>query len=271
MTAEAVREGWSEPRQDRERFHRVAEVDGTIVGSTGLWIDPTSVHLGGYVTPTHRRRGIGSALWGWAETTIAELEGIDHIELGCFREDPDGDRFLASLPGVEYQRSFLRMRHDAPDEVPKASFGDGLELYEPADRVLEMLRLRNETFQDHWNFVPWLEEDLRRSIETGENDPELWWFAAVDGEPAGMVRNQVRTDDAGIVRGYLGPIGTRRMFRGRGVARELLRHAVADLVARNVASVTLWVDSRNPFEATKLYRSHGFIERGEWRVFRKDL
>lgn len=269
LTAQGIRDEWDAPHQDRERFNRVAEVDGTVVGTANVWNDRTMVYLGGYVTPSHRRQGIGSALYAWALETIDTMPGIGYIQCGHQVPDPDGERFVSTREGFTYQRSFMRMRHDEPHTVEKPSFGGGLELVVPDDPVAEMVRLRNASFEDHWGNVPWVAEDLARSIETGENDPSLWFFAAVDGEPAGVCRNQLFTDDQGLQRAYLGPIGTLRAFRGRGVARQLLRHSVAELVARNAASVTLWVDSENPFEATKLYASNGFTTRGEWRVFRR--
>jgi ribosomal protein S18 acetylase RimI-like enzyme len=271
LTEDAIREEWSAPHQDVVRFNRVVEAGGVVVGNANIWLETPMAWLGGYVTPSHRRAGIGAALYAWAMDTIPTIEGLTHIHLGHQGDDTDGARFVEALEGVRHERSFLRMRNEAPHLVEKPSFGDGIELYGPADPVAEMIRLRNLTFQDHWNYVPWTEEDLARSIESGENDPSLWYFASIGGEPAGMCRNQLRPDHTGVQRGYLGPIGTVRSARGRGVARALLRHSIAELVARDAATVTLWVDSRNPFEATKLYETNGFTVRGEWRVFRKDL
>jgi mycothiol synthase len=271
MSADDIVEEWNAPGQDRDRFNRVVEADGTLVGMSNVWVEPPMVHLSGFVSPPWRHAGIGGALAKWALGVVETLTDIDHIHVGHDASNEEASRFISGLQGFKYERSFMRMRNDLPGEVSRPEFGDALSLYRPDDPIAEMVRLRNLAFQDHWGYLPWTEQDLTHQVQIGKQTTDDWFFIQYEGEPAGFCRNTLREDRDGILRGYLGPIGTLRGFRGKGVARQLLRHSVTQMADKGANSVTLWVDSQNPFEATRLYSSNGFAVIGEWRVSEKRL
>lgn len=268
---EDILEDWSAPGQDRERFNRVAVVDDEIVASANIYPKAPVAWLGAFVAQKARRQGIGTAIWEWMTDTFSGLDGIQEIEAGHRGGEDGSEAFIQSLGGFEFARSFLRMRNTSPHLIAKPEFRGGVELWTPRDHVAETLALRNTSFQDHWGFEPWTEDEVRHRINVEGQDTDLWFYAKVDGRPAGFCLNRIVSEADGTRHGFLGPIGTKNEFRGRGIARVLLRHSVAELAKRGTTSVTLWVDSENPFQATKLYRDNGFELHSEWRVFRRPL
>ena len=85
--------------------------------------------------------------------------------------------------------------------------------------------------------------------------PQCLYLAEVDGRPAGTGGlKQVGPDVAEIKRMYVDPV-----FRGRGVARAVLRRLIADARAGGYRTLQLetavWM-----VEAHALYRSCGFVD-----------
>ena len=65
--------------------------------------------------------------------------------------------------------------------------------------------------------------------------------------------------------GYVGALGVRRAWRGRGYGRALLLHSFREFRRRGQPRVTLGVDAANPTGATRLYESVGM------HVLREDV
>jgi Acetyltransferases len=113
----------------------------------------------------------------------------------------------------------------------------------------------NDAFQDHWEWHPmpfdeWIE--IRRGQHHDEHGPV--WFAIRDGEElAAVVRNDASFNGGG----YVGAIGVRPAWRGRGLAKTLLFRTFAELWRRGTTRVTLDVDSQNETGATHLYERVG--------------
>src|SRR5207245_3883261 len=104
---------------------------------------------------------------------------------------------------------------------------------------------------DHWEwhgtpFETWWE--MRRG-----DDQSLWFVVRDDGEIAAAVRNDANRNGGG----YVGIIGVRRAWRGRGLAKALLRRPFGEFCRRGVTRVSLDVDADSPTGATKLYESVG--------------
>lgn len=268
-TEKEILDEWRMPGQEPAASCRVVEVDGEIVASANLWFEHPTAWAGAYVTPSRRGQGIGSALRDWFREALEVPHELTHLQTGYASTNPQAQAFVSKLPGFQHERSFLRMINASPDSIEEPS-GPAIR-YEPVDLVAETLRLRNESFQDHWDYHPWTAQSVEHRLAARDNAADLWFFAAVDGEPAGLCINTITTDTDGIRHGHLGPIGTLREHRGRGVARWLLRLSVRSLVAEGVEDVSLWVDTINPFQATKLYRDNGFEPHYEWRVYRRRL
>jgi ribosomal protein S18 acetylase RimI-like enzyme len=113
----------------------------------------------------------------------------------------------------------------------------------------------NEAFAEHWEWHPqpfeeWLER--RQGQDRDENGPI--WFVVRDGdELAAVTRNDLSIAGGG----YVGAIGVRPAWRGKGLAKALLQRTFAEFWRRGTTRVTLDVDSQNSTGAVALYERVG--------------
>ena len=70
---------------------------------------------------------------------------------------------------------------------------------------------------------------------------------------------------------YVSILGVLREFRGRGLARLLLRTAFVQARDMGLAGTALHVDSQNPTGATALYRSVGMTPAQVYVAFERAL
>ena len=124
------------------------------------------------------------------------------------------------------------------------------------------------SFQDHWEhhshpFAEWYE----RHSSNPNFDLSLWYLIRSDGEIAAVARNEANRNGGG----YVGALGVRREFRGRGYAKALLYRTFAEFWDRGVPRVTLGVDAESPTGATRLYERVGMHVEGENVVYEKAL
>lgn len=92
----------------------------------------------------------------------------------------------------------------------------------------------------------------------GRFNPQYWWVPCLQGKPAGciLVNDYPQLDSADVV--YLGVVPE---FRGRSLARIMLRRAGRFAWQRGLASLTLAVDAANVY-ALKAYEAEGFVQKG---------
>lgn len=123
-------------------------------------------------------------------------------------------------------------------------------------------------FQDHWEHRsrPFDEWFARRS-SSPNFDLSLWFLIRSDGEIAAIALNEANRNGGG----YVGTLGVRREFRGRGYAKALLYRTFAEFWDRGLRRVTLGVDATNPTGATHLYESVGMHVEAENIVYEKAL
>src|SRR5207244_5091442 len=114
-----------------------------------------------------------------------------------------------------------------------------------------------ESFADHWEFQRQPLEVWRRyTVESPGFDPSLWWLAEADGELAGICLDQWHASGDPTF-GWVGVLGVRKPWRGRGLGLALLRHSFADFAARGATRVGLGVDAENTTGAVRLYERAG--------------
>jgi GNAT superfamily N-acetyltransferase len=254
----------------------VAETGGRIVGCarTGLFPDsdaPGLAFANLNVLPADRGRGAGSALLGAAETRLADL-GATTV-YSWVTDEPASHAFAARH---DYRRgrsgSFLRL-----DLAPDAPLPARLEL-PPGVRLLpasayaadprplyeaDLDSILDEP-SDLDGGAPGYADWRAQAWDRPDYDHELSTVAVVDGEVAALVN--VQTD--GRDRYWSGGTGTRRAYRGRGLARA----AKADSLHRaRAAGYTEAFTSNDDGNAAMLainrwlgYRPCG----NEWRYIR---
>jgi GNAT superfamily N-acetyltransferase len=196
----------------------VAEVDGRVVGrvEAGMnWIaESDSGVVGLSVLSAFRRRGIGSALWEFAETHMCAL-GVPRV-LAQFHENDDGDRF-ARRRGFRPVRSETVSAADpravaveVPDDVDLRPVAE----FEPAQiqAVDEAATADMPLTEPMTSFAleEWLDHVWRHPLFTKEGS----FAAVVDGRPVAI---SLIVHDGGQ-RAASMFTGTLREFRGRGLA-----------------------------------------------------
>lgn len=227
----------------------------------------------GGVRPSHRRRGIGTAIFDWMLHRATEIgsrfdDSLPVSVLVDATEHQLGVVAVAQRFGFEPVRHYVDLVRPAPLPLPTVAPPAGLKLVPWSAALDEETRLAQaEAFADHWGSEPRTSDEWRQWY-TGHRSfrPDLS-VVAVDpasGEVASLVLCAAYPQDWGIapVEAWVTTVATRRAWRGRGVARWLL----ADVLARIAGAddgferAILGVDEENPTGALLLYRALGFTD-----------
>jgi ribosomal protein S18 acetylase RimI-like enzyme len=237
------------------------------------------------------REALSSALIDWAVEvagSFARHRGVETTQLSIDIDEHDADRAAQlAAGGLEQVRTWLHMRRAVRAEEAESLPGprpgvrvrpvhlhpSGLPV---AQDVRSVHRMLEESFADHFSsYRESFAEFSQRLVESpGDADWDLWWIAEIDHEgndswlPAGgLVASTVpahETRRGGVGEGtYLDYLGVHRSARGHGVAKALLRAAIADAARRGRDHVDLEVDADSPTSADGLYRSMG------WETFER--
>jgi len=134
-------------------------------------------------------------------------------------------------------------------------------------------KAREEAWQDHWGYAPFVEEDYRRWLDSPLFDPALWKVAWEGDRVAGMVLNRI--DEAENAR-QRRRAATRRMsfvlrpwrpWRGAGATYPEHR----DVPRSSMDETALGVDTQNPSCALGLYQDIGYGEVHRHTIYRKHM
>lgn len=258
--------GWW-ARVDLEQSSWLLEDDGRPV-AVG-WFEhygPIGIHVG-VVALGEKGRGLGARLVDVGEGRAA---ASDATRAHTFA--PALDRAAAELfesRGYHEVRRFYDMAIALTQPTPEPSLPDGpaIETFTEQDARAFHDAL-NEAFEDHWEHHPQpFEQWWEQKQAAPDYDPTLWYLIRDGDEVAATVRNDPERNGGG----YVGAIGVRRPWRGRGLGKALLLHTFAEFQRRGKTRVTLGVDAENPTGATKLYEGVGMHVEMESVVFEKAL
>jgi mycothiol synthase len=271
---------------DPGRDVRIAELDGRAVAfAESGWVDTTDglreYRSGGAVDPSFRRRGIGTVLLA---DRIAAARVLDATYTGdrprVFGTHVDqrnvAGAALAVRFGFEPARWFFDMERSIEGDLPEVEpLPEGLELRPmSADQGWQLWLADHEAFRDHWGGHDASEESFRRWRESPEFDPTMFLLAWDGDEIAGGVLNTIYAEEnvaLGLRRGWLESVFTRRAWRRRGLARNLIVRSFHLLRARGLTSAALGVDADNPSGALGLYESVGFAVTERSTAWRRPL
>jgi mycothiol synthase len=247
--------------------------DGRMVGygvahaATSV-VDIDRVRTEGTVDPEWRRRGLGTALMHWLIRRAGELHAEKHPEspgqvgVGTGSGNIGAISMLEGL-GFKPERFFFDMRRPLDQPVPEVQVADGLRLTPYDTSYEESLRQAHfEAFSDHWGWTPPTPEAWRkrsvgaRAFRSGQS------YVVLDGETVAAYVNcfewEADTEATGIRELYIGQVGTRRAYRGRGLARATLAKVLAEGAQAGYVRASLGVDVDNPTGALGLYERLGF-------------
>lgn len=241
------------------------------------------VSVEGCVRPDHRRRGLGSEVFGWTVERARRLHGTRHpdrpgeVHARC-HDGNDGVRAIVAAHGLEPVRYWYSMAVDLTGELAAARPVDGVrvEEYDPA-RDDEARIVRNEAFADHWG-----------SVQRDASEWQQWYtgsrsfrapisLLAID-EPTGDVVGvclsyEYEADVAatGVREAWIGQLGTRRAWRGRGIASALLTEVLRRYRDHGYQRGALDVDTSNPTGALGIYERVGFVPTERWTTYARPL
>jgi GNAT superfamily N-acetyltransferase len=220
----------------------------------------------GVVHRDWRGHGLGSQLVDRSERRLLQL-GVKRIHNVTLAPDAAAPALLESR-GYREVRRFWEMTIELGDEPPAGpTLPVGLRL-EPfsTDSARRFHAALEEAFAEHWEHEPEpYEEWWDRQVAKPDHDPSLWFFVSDGDEVAAATRNDPERSGGG----WIGAIGVRPAWRGRGLAKALLLHSFGEFHRRGQRRVGLGVDSENGTGATHLYESVGMVVDTEQVVWEK--
>jgi len=228
------------------------EEDGELVATAAFGVHGDAANVRGTVAA--KGRGIGTEIVERGEA-FARANKTKKIHCGCAEPDTAA-RALFESRGYREVRRFYEMEIELTKEPVVPALPAGLvldELHDGEQRAF--YDALNEAFADHWEWHPqpfddWLE--LRRDQHHDEHGPV--WFVVRDGDELAAV---TRNDPSVAGGGYVGAIGVRPAWRGKGLAKALLYRTFAEFWRRSTPRVTLDVDTQNATGAVQLYEDVG--------------
>jgi len=284
-TAEDIERYYSHlVRRDPATDMLFAEVDGAPVAYSRVWWDQeekgprTYSHIC-FIDPSHRNRGIGTAMMTWNEARLGEIAAGHAAEeqlLQVFANDVNASaRSLFAATGYAPTTYEAQMVRWTVTDLPDESLPDGLEIRPVDDRKLRAIwEADAEAFRDHWGFVAPTEEHYQEFLDFPHMDISLWKVAWDGDRVAGQVRSFINGEENaeyGRKRGYTEFISTGREWRRKGVARALIVASIEELARRGMEQVGLGVHTENPNGAYQLYESLGYEVVSSSTLYRKPL
>jgi len=222
----------------------------------------------GVVHRDRRGRGLGSMLLDRSEDRLRAL-GAKRVHNVTLAPDLAVPALLASR-GYSEVRRFWEMTIELGEEPPPDPvLPEGLEIQPfSAELARAFHAALEDAFADHWEYKPASFEDWwERQLARPDHDPSLWFLVRVDEEVVAATRNDPERSGGG----WIGALGVRSEWRGRGLAKALLLHSFREFHRRGQRRVGLGVDSENATGATKLYESVGMVVDTEQVVWEKLL
>ena len=264
---------WAHPDTDSTMVWDGSELVGFAwLGARPGAREKHQVTMWGGVRPSHRRQGIGTRLVEWSLARAKEIAPTFDGDLPVVVQT-DAAAHQVDLLSITGRAGFVPVRHfleiaratslTVPDPVPV----DGLELVPWTAELDEEARLCHvEAFADHWGSEPRTREEWEQWY-SGHRcfRPDLS-LLAVDraGQVASVVLCAAYPQDWTTVprEAWINTVGTRRAWRGKGVARWLMVESLRRIgaAADRFERAILGVDAENPTGALRLYRALGFHE-----------
>lgn len=186
---------------------------------------------------------------------------------------------LLERAGFTFAKRYARMRRDlGPEDVPPQApsgitirgvrHGPNGEIDDAEMRTFH--RILDTSFRDTADHNPSDYATYRARLAALPGIAwDEWFVAEVDGEPAGILQSSYEDGDPN--EGWIKNLAVDRRFRGRGVAKLLLRTAFATYRAKGRTMAGLAVDTANPTGAYRLYESVGMAPLYEADMYERSV
>ena len=271
LDADMIRDLWSSPSIDLPLDTWVVSTGDGVVAYAHVHEDGgTRLSGWGDVLPDHRDRGIGSALLDRTEVRAADRfgtisEGLLDLSVAAGN---DAAAALMRSRGFAYVRSFRHMQIDldgAPVDPGEPPDGIRIRGIEPERDLPEIHAILVDAFREEWGYRGVsFEEWKSNEVDTPSFDPGLWFIAEDGSGPVGALSGLIWGQ-----LGWVGELGVRKPWRGRGIAAALLRRSFSTFGSRGLTRVRLNVDAENPTGAIALYERVGMHKVRGWDIYEK--
>jgi mycothiol synthase len=236
------------------------EEDGRLVAGAFAQTFGSRGNCAGAVRPSAWGRGLGTRLVELMESRLAE-DAVERVHAWTVAGDSAAEE-LFRRRGFREVRRFWEMAIEFEEETPEPSVRVEHFVEADAEKFHDALE---ESFADHWEHEPesfdeWWSRQQRRA----NFDPSLWFVIREGDEIAGVARNEARPPA-----GWVGALGVRQAWRGRGFGRALLLQSFREFRRRGLTCAALGVDAANATGATYLYESVGMHPAEENVVWEK--
>jgi mycothiol synthase len=248
----------------------LAIVEGMAVGYANGFVDQARLKYGlndSYVVlevkRSHRGDGIEESLLERSLDYLAG-RGVASTQTPYYQVD-DWRKILLENAGFLEVRRYYEMVRDESHEPEKAAFPGDIRIErrfisdDPGHLASKIIKVRNESFVDHFNYSPVPAERLRSYFEATETSFAVT-FAVDEGKTVGFVLSEDRPPEVeGITKreGWVAILGVIGSHRRRGLGRNLLLDSVSWLQSRGIERILLMVDAENE-KALDMYKSAGF-------------
>ena len=244
------------------------EEDGRLVAAG--WVEKhhdTGIAIG-IVHRERRGRGLGSELVDRSEERLRAL-GVGRVHAVSLAPDAAAGPLLTGRGYREVRRFWEMTIELGNDPPPEPLLPEGFRIESFSSELARAFHgALEEAFAEHWEYQPEpFEEWWERQVARPDHDPSLW-FVVLSGED---VAAATRNDPERSGGGWIGALGVRADWRGRGLAKALLLRSFREFHQRGQRRVGLGVDAENTTGATKLYESVGMVVDSEQVVWEKVL
>ena len=243
----------------------VARLDGDPVGSALTVVVPQRadrVLTIVTVLDSHRRRGVGSALYASLSAWTRE-RGIAEIEVPVLDDDPESLAFGARRGFVEERRELGVVLDVTGMESPALDPPEGVEVVSWAER-LELARGMYEVSLEAYPDIPGFEDDELESYEDwlahdmqGSGDlPEATFVALAGDEVVAYAKLSLSLARPTVAMHDM--TGVLRAWRGRGIARALKAAEIAWAIENGYERLETQNEERNE-PIRRLNERYGYV------------
>jgi GNAT superfamily N-acetyltransferase len=254
----------------------VTAPDGRIVGNSDIHSRRNMrVSVYGNVAPAAPGRGIGTFLVNWGEAFARERiskapEGAKvAVEHYIDSQNAPALALMQAL-GYPYARSVYVMAITLESAPPAPVWPEGVRgrAFVPGQDEYATWRAMETAFRDLLERPPGVYERWLALSESDRLEPDFWRLAE-DQRDGAIVATVLGKRFSGG--GWVGGVGVRRDWRGKGVALALLRDLFGVYYANGVREISLSVDADSPSSAPSLYARAGMHITKNIGIYRKTL
>jgi mycothiol synthase len=263
-TREFLQSIWRLPATDLGRDTRIIERDQVVAGfAQAIWQKERGgpLDLLVFVHPDQQGNGIATSLLSWGES-LARQRGAEGVRAEVPETDLAGHVLLRSR-GYHQVRSAFTMAKPLGEHESARQDPDGVTIrpYVEGDEQA-LFEVHEASFADHWGFRPTTFEAFGEELHAFGLDPSLVFLAEAKVGVVGHIVSFLDENE-----GFVGMLGVIPNWRGRGIAKALLRRTFEEISTRDRTQVKLQVDAQNPHGAVALYESVGMIVERQLDIF----